>query len=135
MDNEKKVDKEDIFKEEEIRHVLKKNNVRMEKTSFPCPELLECQVCEEQYEAKVEIENCVRMFLKLKFGEIFLKFKRKSVKYPKIQKLSMIKMIKNSLPKIDCENCGKTYENLEIREKHIVEECSKDGFIFLNVTK
>ena len=54
----------------------------MEKTSFLCPELLKCQVCEEQYEAKVEIENCVRMFMKLKFGKIFLKFKRKSVKYP-----------------------------------------------------
>ena len=81
----------------------------MEKTSFLCPELLECQACEEQYEAKVEIENCVRMFMKLKFGEIFLKCKRKSVKYPqrkfmkllllKIRKLLMIKM-KKVLPKL-----------------------------------
>ena len=36
IQNEKKVNKEtkDIFKEEEKRHVLKENNVRMEKT-FP----------------------------------------------------------------------------------------------------
>ena len=39
----------------------------MEKTSFLCPELLEYQVCEEKYEAKVEIENYVRIFMKLKF--------------------------------------------------------------------
>ena len=60
-------------------------------------------------EAKVEIEDCVRMFMKLEFGEIFLKCKRKSVKYPqrkfmklsllKIRKLLMIKM-KKVLPKL-----------------------------------
>ena len=33
--------------------------LRMEKTSFFCNELLECHVCEEQYIVKVEIENCV----------------------------------------------------------------------------
>ena len=64
INNEKKVDKEGKRKRIVI---LKENNVRMEKISFLCPEWLECQVCEEQYEAKVEIENYVRIFMKLKF--------------------------------------------------------------------
>ena len=65
----------------------------MEKTSFLCPELLECHACEEQYEAKVKIENCVRMFMKVTFGEIF---KRKFVKYPqrKFMKLLLLKIRK-----------------------------------------
>ena len=43
----------------ENNHVFKEKNARKEKTSFLCPELLECQVCEEHYESKVGIENCV----------------------------------------------------------------------------
>ena len=44
-------------------------------------------------------------------------------------------MLTNCLPKIDCENCGKTFENLEIREKHIVAEYGKMVSSFRNVTK
>ena len=69
------------------------------------------------------------MFMKLEFGKIFLKCKRKSVKYPQR------KFMKLSLLKIDCENCGKTFKKLEIREKHIVEEYGKMLSSFRNVIK
>ena len=72
------------------------------------------------------------MLMKLKSGEIMLKFKRKSVKYFQFAQDEKTIDDKNEegsshieksvYRKIKCEDCGNACENLEIQEKHIIEE-------------
>ena len=72
------------------------------------------------------------MLMKLKSGEIMLKFKRKSVKYFQFaqdektiddkNEEGSSEIEKSVYRKINCEYCGNAFENLEIQEKCIIEE-------------
>ena len=74
-----------------------------------CPELLECQVCEEKYEAKVEIENCVMNVHETQIRGNILKIEEKVCK-----KLA-----------------EKIYELFRVKDKKIVDNKNEEGF-FLN---
>ena len=68
------------------------------------------------------------MLMKLKSGEIMLKFKRKSVKYFQDEKTvddkneeGSSQIEKSVYRKINCEYCGNAFANIEIQEKRIIE--------------